>query len=456
MRNAANRLHLPGPARPAAALTALVVAGILALAGCVSGQGSSGTSAPTGGPQPGDSAHLTVLSQLGDNPALQPVLNRLNAAYMKSHPKTKVTIQYLTLDELTKTVPSTLASGSGPDVIDYDANESTIGSLANAHLLVPLDTYANSYGWHAKLTPSTVTRLTYDGHLYGVGRSSEGVGLFYNADLFRRLGIAAPTSYAAMIAAAQQLKSHGVIPFAFGDKDQWPSSHLIGAAIHSMVPVNTIKAVETLAGHGRWTDPAIVSAIATAAGWVKDGYVTPDFNGVSFAQAEGEFYTGKAGMFVEGTGVVPDLEANMAHVDVRFLPFPMKDPSAKQQMEGGLGGAWAITTASNAPAVAADWINFVHFSPEAQRAWLAAGVLPTTSTSSTPSGLSALIKDSLQVTQAAQADGGVGFWTGYASSPLVTDAWNSGAQVVLSGQQSAAAFANNLQDALDQARSGGK
>src|SRR5205823_710616 len=131
--------------------------------------------------------------------------------------------------------------------------------------------------WDSKLTSSTVSRLTYGGHLYGVGRSSEGVGLFYNADLFHRLGIARPTSYAALMTAAQQLKAHGVTPFAFGDKDQWPSSHFIGAAIHAMVPVSTIKSVETLAGHGKWTDPAIVSAIATAASWVKDGYVTPNF-----------------------------------------------------------------------------------------------------------------------------------------------------------------------------------
>jgi raffinose/stachyose/melibiose transport system substrate-binding protein len=433
----------------------LLVSSALLLAGCVAGQNNS-TTAPTGGPQPGDAAHITVLSQLGDNAALQPVLNKLNAAYMKAHPKTKVTIQYLTLDELTKTVPSTLASGSGPDVIDYDANESTIGSLAKAHLLVPLDTFAKSYGWDSKLTPSTVSRLTYDGHLSGVGRSSEGVGLFYNADLFHRLGIAPPTTYAALMTAAQHLKTRGVTPFAFGDKDQWPSSHLIGAAIHSMVPVSTIRSVETLAGDGKWTDPAIVSAIATAASWVTDGYVTPNFNGVSFAQAEGQFYTGKAGVFIEGTGVVPDIEANMPHTDVRFLPFPMKNPSAKQQMEGGLGGAWAITSTSKAPAIAADWINFVHFSAQAQQAWLAAGVLPTTVMTSTPSGLSVLVKDSLKVTQAAQADGGVGFWTGYASSPLVTDAWNSGAQLVLSGQQSPQTFANNLQSALDQARAGKK
>jgi raffinose/stachyose/melibiose transport system substrate-binding protein len=448
----ARRFDRSEPRAASAPMAALVAATLLA--GCVKGQ--SGNGPGTAGPQPGSASSITVLSQLGDTPALQPVLNKLNTVYMKAHPDTKVKIQYLTLDELTKTVPSTLASGSGPDVIDYDANESTIGSLAKANLVIPLDSYANKYGWDSQLTPSTVARLTYNSHLYGVGRSSEGIGLFYNADLFRRYGIAPPETYQAMMSAAAQLKAKGLIGFAFGDKDQWPSSHLIGAAIHSTVPVDTIRSVETLAGDGKWTDPAMVSAMSAAAGWVKAGYVTPNFNGVSFAQAEGEFYAGKAGMFIEGTGVVPDLQTNMAHTDVRFLPFPMRDPNAKQQMEGGLGGAWAITRSSKAPAIAADWINFVHFSAAAQSAWLAAGVLPTTVAKSTPADLSALVKDSFAVTQAAQADNGVGYWSGYASSSLVTDAWNSGAQLVLTGQKSPADFAKSLQSALSQARSGGK
>jgi raffinose/stachyose/melibiose transport system substrate-binding protein len=428
----------------------VAIAATTLLAGCVKGQSVNGPG--TSGPQPGEAASITVVSQFGETPALQSVLNKLNADYMKAHPTTKVTIQYENFDELKKTLPNALASGSGPDVIDYDANESTLGSLATASRVIPLDSYAKKYGWDTQLTPSTVARLTYSGHLSGVGRSSEGVGLFYNADLFKKYGIAPPASYTAMMSAAAQLKANGLIAFAFGNKDQWPSSHFIGAAIHSMVPVSTIQSIETLAGNGTWTDPAVVSAIGTAVSWVKAGYVTPNFNGVSFSQAEGEFYTGKAGMFIEGTGVVPDLEANMPHTDVRFLPFPMHDPNAKQQIEGGLGGAWAITRSSKAPAVAADWINFVHFSAEAQRAWLAAGVLPTTVAKNAPTGLSTLLKDSFAVTQAAQANNGVGYWSGYASSTLVTDAWDAGAQLVLTGQQSPEAFAKNLQSALSQAR----
>ena len=60
--------------------------------------------------------------------------------------------------------------------------------------------------------------------------------------------------------------------------------------------------------------------------------------------------------------------------------------------------------------------------------------------------------DNLSVVAAAQDEGGIGYWTGYSSSPLVTDAWNGGGQQLLDGELSAEDFAAQLQDALEQAR----
>jgi raffinose/stachyose/melibiose transport system substrate-binding protein len=423
----------------------------LGLAGCVGNAQPSSTST---GPTVGQAANITVTSQLGDNPALQKVLNKLNADYEKANPKVHVTIQYETLTDLEKTLPTTLASGSGPDVIDYDANESTLGALAKNNLVIPLTTYATKYGWNKQLSPSASSRTTFSGKLYGVPRSSEDVGLFYNNAILKKFNLPAPTTYKVFLSDANSLKADGVTPITFGNQDQWPSSHLIGAAIHSVVPVSTIKSFETVAGTGSWTSPKVQSAISEAVSWVKDGILTPNFNGVTFADAEKAFYAGQAAMFVEGTGVIPDLQANMNVSDVNFIPFPMTNPSAPQEAEGGPGGAWAITASSKAPAIAADWINYVHFSTTAEKAWLEAGVLPTTTYNGAGVSISPLVKESLQVVQAAQKGGGIGYWTGYSTTSLVTSTWNSGAQEVLQGSETVAQFTADLQSALEKGRNG--
>ncbi|MFF5263896.1 ABC transporter substrate-binding protein [Actinomadura viridis] len=446
--------HRPRNPRRTTVLTAALLAGTMTLTACV------GNSVPppaagrvTGGPQPGEPATLTVLSQFGDNPALQKVLNRLNDSYRRQNPKVTVKIQYLTLDDLTKSVPTALASGAGPDVIDYDANESSLGALATSKLLMPLDAAAARYGWKGKLTSNITARTTYGGRLYGVGRSSEAVGLFYNADLFRRHGAGEPRDHASFEAAAAKLRSAGVTPITFGNKDLWPSSHLMGAAVHAGVPLATINEIERIGGKGSWTAPAVERAFARARGWVERGWVTPRFNGVGFDDAAKQFFAGKAGMVVEGTGITPDVLENMRGTTVRFVPFPMSDPRIPQQAAGGVGGAWAVSAAAKAPAIAAHWIDFVHFSPEAEREWLQAGVLPTTGYRPGPEvRIPSLVRDNLDVIRTVQAGGGIGAWTGYSSSPLVTEAWNTSAQRFLDGRISAGRFAAELQKALDAAR----
>ena len=439
--------------RNRAARTAASVAfvGLLALlSGCVGGTESPSSSGD--GPSVGEKANLKVLSQFGDNPALQGVLDQLSAEYERQHPEVTVDIQYLTLDDLTRTVPTMLASGEGPDIIDYDANESTLGDLAKSGLLHSLNDYAEQYDWSSRLPESVTERTTYDDELYGIGRSSEAVGLFYSEDLFNQYDLAAPTTYADFQAAADALKSNGITPVAFGNKDQWPSSHLVGAAIHAEVPVSDITAFETLAGDGSWTERDVEDSMQTVVDWVNDGYLTPNFNGISFDDAAKQFFAGKAGMFIEGTGLTPDILSNMKGANVRFIPFPMIDDSIPQQAEGGLGGAWAVNATSQAPDVAADWLNFVHFSPAAEQAWLEAGVLPTTDYDGQGANVPPLVQDNLTVVQAAQDGGGIGYWTGYSSSPLVTDAWNGGAQSLLDGELDPGQFADQLQSALEQAR----
>jgi predicted NBD/HSP70 family sugar kinase len=106
-------LRLLGPI--AAGMTLALV---LAACGTTTGGGSGGTS---GALKPGEKATLTVVSQFGDNAALQPVLMKLNEAYEAKHPEVTVTIQFLSADDEQKTLPTALASGSGPDIFDYDA-----------------------------------------------------------------------------------------------------------------------------------------------------------------------------------------------------------------------------------------------------------------------------------------------------------------------------------------------
>ncbi len=430
-------------------ILALTAAAALVPASCVGGTQPEDTQSVT----LGEEATLTIVSQFGDTPALQPVLEALSADWEREHPEVQVDIQYLSYDDLQKTLPTALASGSAPDVFDYDASESTLGVLATNGLVRPLEDYADRYGWFDRLPESIVERATFDDTFYAVPRSSEAIGLFYNEALFTETGAPVPTDYEAFLTAARTLAQAGVTPIAFGNKDQWPSSHLVGAAVHAAVPADEIVAHESLDSDGTYSARNVQEAFDIARDWVARGFVTPDFNGVSFDDSVKAFMNGEAGMFIEGTGVTPDLLATLGpDSPIRFVPFPMIDTSLEQQAAGGAGGSWAISSSSTVADIAADWIDFVHFSAEAERRWLEAGVLPTTDYDGTDADVPALLRQNLEVVRAANDGGGIGRWTAFSSSPLVTDAWNGAAQAFLTGEIEAATFTRSLDDALDEAR----
>ena len=399
-----------------------------------------------------DTASLTVWTQLGDNPALQGVLDGLNQAFMAQNPNISVEVEHQTFDNLQQTVPTALASGAGPDIIDFDANESTLGALAKTDLVIDLEPYFAQHGWDDQLFPWVRERVRFGAGPVGVGRSNEVVGIYYNADLFAELGLEPPETYGAFLAAADGLAEAGVTPIAFANLDQWPASHFLGVAVHASVPIEKIGGFESLAASGAWDDPAVAAAVAESVSWVDAGYVLDGFNGLGYDDGNAEFYAGRAGMHITGTWLVGDITANMADTDVRFIAFPMIDESLPKQAEGGIGGAWAITSSSDSPDAAALWIDFVHFSEEAEAAWVEAGVLPTTNFDMSTVDAPPLLKDNFAVLEAASAEGGIGYWLGFTAHPIVSDAFTSNSQIVLDGSLSVEDYISRMQDALVEAR----
>ena len=59
--------------------------------------------------------------------------------FMAAHPTIKIRREAMQTDQMRQTVKTALASGTGPDIIFYDAGPGYAGVLANAGLLRPLD-----------------------------------------------------------------------------------------------------------------------------------------------------------------------------------------------------------------------------------------------------------------------------------------------------------------------------
>jgi multiple sugar transport system substrate-binding protein len=98
------------------------------------------------------------------------------------------------------------------------ANNSIV-PLLNDDLIRPLDDLVAKYG--ASLQPNQLIKI--DGKVMAIAFMGNGQHMFYRKDILERAGVAVPTSYEEVLAAAQAIKDAGLMeyPLAASDKPGW-------------------------------------------------------------------------------------------------------------------------------------------------------------------------------------------------------------------------------------------
>jgi len=185
------------------ALTTVLTTGlVLTASGYAHADGrheSRGAYAPASGP-------VTIaMAVSGSNQELAIRQEEANA-FTKVHPDIKITFVNLGPNRLQKTL-TLIAGGNPPDI--FYINDWT-KPLAMKGALMPLDTFIkNDRSFHLnQYYPNLVHALVSNGKLYGLPQEVSPVAIYYNADLFRKAGLALPTdnwTQATFMADAKKL-----------------------------------------------------------------------------------------------------------------------------------------------------------------------------------------------------------------------------------------------------------
>ena len=213
--------------------------------------------------------------------------------------------------------------------------------LAKSNLVAPLDDAYEKYKWN--IYPWAKARATYGGKTYAVPTQVEEVGIFYNKDVFSKLGAQPPKTVDELMAIADKAKAQKLIPLAYGDKDQWPASHQFSMTVSNLLGREGLD--EILYGDGRWNDPKVVRGIELFFREFQDkGYFPKGANGIDYDDANALFFAGKAAMLPTGTWLVSQI-TQQAPFEVGFFPFPSIDGSSVAP-PAGVGGGWFVAERS--------------------------------------------------------------------------------------------------------------
>ncbi len=322
--------------------SALLGAYALSLAGC--GSDSESGSA---------SGELSFLVWAGT--AEEKGFRSIIKAYEKKNPKTKINLQVKPYDNY-QTLTTRMAAGNAPDLarIQYQF----MGKFSSEGALVDLSDYLPD-GYSEDFNPAIWQSITYEGKPYAIPQHTDTMAIFYNVNMFDKLGIQVPKSpeegwsWDEFIQISKQIKDSGVADYPFSMAWQNSAYRWMWFLFQhgGQLMTDDLKGPMINA-------PTGVETIAWNQSWFQENLVPPSTSIKSNEQVESLFANKTTAMMLNGDWLIPYLKDNMK--DPWDVTYMIRD----SQMASDLGGnAIAATKGTKNPELAADFLKFLA-SPE--------------------------------------------------------------------------------------------
>lgn len=409
---------------------------LLSLTGCVPGGG--GVPAQTSAEVSTDVAGAgNVTLKLSDfwGSAEEKWIQTLIQDFEAKYPNVKIERTREDWGQLTSTLNLQLQNSGGPDIASANNGWSSLGTLAKGSLVRNLDNYAEVYGWDKKV-PATIARQNkFAGDFSAIGEGSwfatplaraSLIGVYYNADKLKTLGLSVPTSLAQLESAAAKIKAAGETPFSYSGLDGNTAALLglqslygTGGNINDFV-YGKPKVDAQTAGFDQ--------AAGTLQSWGKNGWLSSNFEGLDYQTSLANFLEGNGVFRFEYTGAL-GLSGDQLN-KFGYIQLPQATGGSTVGV-GAAPGAMVISSKSEHPDVAAAFLDFL-MSKEASQKAVDLGLVPMLNSGlTTPDALST--KSEGAATATLDSDDGYVPYFDWAS-PTMLDTVSQNTQLLLAGK----------------------
>ncbi len=432
-------------------LTALVLAAIAAA--CTPGGSASQVSAPpapasTGVTETGP-VTLTVWDQ--ECCAVSKVWDQLNAEFEAKYPN--VTIERVNRDfgELKTLLKLSMQGPHGPDVVEANQGWPDMGQLVKAGLLLPLDNYAQAYGWTNRVSDNVmaVSRWSPDGaqfgtgNLYGFTTMGEIIGVYYNKQKLSDLGLKVPTTLAEFESDLQVAKDAGEIPIQFGNNDAFAGIHEYAVIQDQLAAKQTLTDMifGTQGNALRFDTPENIQAAQTLQDWATKGYFTPGFGGAGYQTVVNDFANGNGLFNITGNWIVGDLGAD--NTNYGFFLMPPANQGDPPVSTGGAGFPLSIAAGTEHADTAAAYIDWMT-SDHASELLVPTGQLPLSKSETASVEPGTVLADVVDAARQVSQSNGVVPYEDWAT-PTFYDTMTAAIQELMVNRISAEEFAAKVQ-----------
>lgn len=354
--------------RRAAAGVASLVASAVLLAAC-----STSTPPPSdSGSAGGEPVTLTMWARSDD----EGFLPDLVAAFNSSHNDAQIELTLVPADQVVQKYSVAASSGSGPDIVSVEIG--TLPQFTTVGWLQDITDWVHGLDYADSLSPSHLNQASNGDAIYGVPLSADVSVLYWNKDLFKQAGLdpeTAPSTWDEIYRDAEAVNALGNDTYGY-----FFSGACAGCMAFTMLPYvwaegddifdnSGATAVPTFSGNNGLQD-----ALTLYRSMVDGGLVPPEVQTENGSDQFGAFFSGKIGMFVQGTYPYAQLKENYPDINFGLAVVPSKDGSSGGSFVGG--DDLALTNQVD-PALGREVLGW--FTNEGQTLLADKGILPTRS-----------------------------------------------------------------------------
>jgi len=362
---------------------ALLIAVMLALAGCGSSNGGTKQTGDQGetGPAssaPASSGEKQTLSILITTDWVKDETKNLIKQFEEKE-NVKVDLQIVPGgDPFAQFVQTKINAGEAPDVIYWYSTKSNLKKIQAEKNLVDL----SGEPWVADIIDTAKDAVTLNGKVYEYPfAGANAFGLFYNKTVLEQYDIAPPKTYQEFLDACEKLKNSGVTPIYDAGKDGWPLQIFYMASWPSMVGTTLPADFGDKASRNEvdyTTIAPFVDLFKRQVELIEKGYYNKDLLSGTYNSQQEAFGSGKAAFLFQGDWVAADL--NKKFPDLKYGVLPVPSDSGDNYASLGDPNAVGIWSGSKKIDLAKKYLAFLA-EPESLKTWYAAnGGVPSLKT----------------------------------------------------------------------------
>ncbi|MBS5285114.1 MAG: extracellular solute-binding protein [Clostridiales bacterium] len=198
------------------------------------------------------------------------------------------------------------------------------GTLVRAGLLSPIP---------EEISCLTATKTMYNGDCYGVPRFTTTLGIIYNKDIFKELGLKEPETYGEFLEICETVKQAGYRPLALGAADLWHMKFWGNYLFQNYIVSQN--------GRAQWTRERTEEMLTDFRALARNGYIPSVYQSLSDSQTAQEISSGRAAMVYTGPWMLPQIQNLNASADLGFFFLPGKDGTVYAMMDSNV--EWGIS-----------------------------------------------------------------------------------------------------------------